>query len=129
MNPWLPWWSAFTKLPGAENLTQDIAPVTTWFPTTFEMNFAGDRRIEADVVSNTASYGKQLGILTDALLALAGDDSTHPDIQRLKDIAEKIEQRKQNHRFDLEENAKAALERLRDADPKAFQRMLSSYVE
>ena len=129
MYPWLPWWTAFTKLPGAENLTQDIAPVTTWFPANFEMNFAGDPRIERDVVSNIASYGKQLGILTDALLTLAGDDTTHPEIQRLRDIAEKIEERKQTHRADLEQNAKAALERLKDADSEAFKRMLSSYIE
>jgi hypothetical protein len=93
------------------------------------MNFAGDRRIEADVVSNIASYGKQLSILTDALLALAGEDPTHPDIRRLRDIAKKIEERKQTHRAEFEENAKAALERLKDADPRAFKRMLGSYIE
>lgn len=74
MYPWLSWWPAFIKLPGAGNLDQEVAPVTTWFPTTFELNFAGDRRIESDVVSNVASYGKQLGILTDALLVLARGD-------------------------------------------------------
>ncbi len=92
------------------------------------MNFAGDRNIERDVVSNVASYGKQLGILTEALLALAGEDATQPEILRLREVAQKIEERKQAHRANLEEDAKEALDRLRDADPKAFKRMLGSYI-
>jgi len=74
MYPWLSWRPAFIRPPGAGNLDQEVAPVTTWFPTTFELNFAGDRRIESDVVSNVASYGKQLGIPTDALRVLARGD-------------------------------------------------------
>ncbi|TFH59383.1 MAG: hypothetical protein E4G91_08980 [Candidatus Zixiibacteriota bacterium] len=128
MYPWLPWWPSLMKLPGAENLNQDIAPVTTWFPTTYELNFAGDRRIESDVVSNVASYGKQLGILTDALLALAGD-SENPAVERLRDVAQEIERRKQWHQSDLEATAKDALERLRNSDRPAFDRLLSEFAD
>ena len=128
MYPWLPWWPALMKLPGAENLSQDIAPVTTWFPTTLELNFAGDRRIESDVVSNVASYGKQLGILTDALLATARD-SREPAVERLREVAQKIERRKQSHQSDLESTAKETLERLRDYDQAAFDRVLGQFKE
>lgn len=49
------------NLPLSGNVTQDINPVTSWLSPQVAFNFAGKREVEADVVSNIASYGKQLG--------------------------------------------------------------------
>lgn len=127
MNPWMPWLSAMTKLPFGGDVTQAIAPYTNWFSPTIELDFAGDRRIEADVVANVASYGKQLGILTEAVLALAGD-ARSPEVERLRDVAERVEACKEAHRQSLEEAAKSALEALRARDPAAFARLLGAYA-
>ena len=67
-NPWMSWWSPF---PDLTKLMQNISPQTSWFSPTYEVNFAGNREIEADVVSNVASYGTQLSALTKAVLELA----------------------------------------------------------
>jgi hypothetical protein len=55
-----------------------------------EVNFAGNADIERDVVARVASYGKQLGILTEAVLALASGtaDERKTRIGRLREIAE-----------------------------------------
>jgi hypothetical protein len=127
MNPWMPWLSAMSKLPFGGDVTQAIAPYTNWFSPTIELDFAGDRRVEADVVSNVASYGKQLGILTEAVLALAAD-SKAPEVGRLREIADRIEACKQVHRQGLEETARSALDALKERDPQALARVLDTYA-
>jgi hypothetical protein len=58
MNPWLfPWWGLF-KWPLSGDVTQDIAPITSLLSPQFEFNFAGNRRIESEVIADVASYGK-----------------------------------------------------------------------
>jgi|SRR5690606_6213036 len=126
MNPWMPWLSAMTKLPFGGDVAQAISPYTNWFSPTIELDFAGDRRIEADVVANVASYGKQLGIVTEAILALAGDDRS-PDVERLRQLASRVEACKQMHRRSLEETARQALESLKDRDPDALARVVADY--
>jgi hypothetical protein len=59
--------------PLSGNVTQDINPITSWLSPQVEFNFAGKREVETDVVSNIASYGKQLGTIIPALLELAGE--------------------------------------------------------
>ena len=51
------------------NLNQPILP--GWSFGNVSVNYAGNAEIEKDVVEKVASFGKQLGIITDAVLALA----------------------------------------------------------
>ena len=51
------------------NLNQPILP--GWSFGNVSVNYAGNAGIEKDVVEKVASYGRQLGILTDAVLKLA----------------------------------------------------------
>jgi len=126
MYPWLPWMSAFARQPFGGDVSQAISPLTNWFSPTIEFDFAGDQHIEADIVANVASYGRQLGAITDAVLALARDD-TSPPVTRLKDLAEQIEASKRRRRKSLEEDAKRSLETLRKTDLEAFLRVLQDY--
>ena len=64
----------------------DYSPMTEWGQ--------GDLRVERRVHRDVASYGRQLGILTEAVIELAdsveGEDG--PKVERLKALAEEIEQ-------------------------------------
>ena len=53
------------RLPLSGDVVQNIYP-------TADFNYAGVLSIERDVVENVASFGTQLGVLSDAVLELAG---------------------------------------------------------
>ncbi|MGB8274225.1 MAG: hypothetical protein WCF16_03035, partial [Alphaproteobacteria bacterium] len=101
MNPWLPWLETFAKWPLSGDVTQDISPLTNLLSPSVAFNFAGNRGIEADLVSNVASYGRQLGVLSDTVLELA-KGAKGPAVTRLRKLAAQIEERKVEHRKNLE---------------------------
>jgi 3-deoxy-D-manno-octulosonic-acid transferase len=126
MNPWLfPWWGLF-KWPLSGDVTQDIAPNTSWLSPQFEFNFAGNRRIEATVVADVASYGKQLGILSEAMLELA-DGKNGLAVERLKALTDQIDEVKHQYEDRLEQKVKADLDQLKQKDQKALKRLLDQY--
>ena len=128
MNPWFaPWWGFF-KGPLSGDVTQDIAPDTRWWSPQIEFNFAGDRRIENEVVMDVASYGKQLGILSDVVLELAKDNKGK-EVTRLRELVAEIETVKQRYSTNLERAVKVQLDRLQQQDPEAFDRLLNEYRE
>ncbi|ABI57061.1 hypothetical protein ACN2MM_09320 [Alkalilimnicola ehrlichii MLHE-1] len=75
------------------------------------------------MVAEVASYGRQLGLLTEALLAVAGD-SEAPAVQRLRETHAAVEAVKGRHRDGALRAAESALERLRRDDPAAFQALI-----
>lgn len=105
-------------------MTQDL--LRNWFSPTFEVDLAGNRAIEAEVVEKVASYGKQLGILTEALLEVAGKRDGD-SLARLERLAADIEALKARHKEDLLEDARRSLESLKRADRAAFERLLEAY--
>ena len=117
MTPWTPF-------PSLSDLMQNIS--TNWFSPTVEYNFAGNRAVEADVVSNVASYGRQLGAITDAVLEIA-KDAKGPALAHLRDLAKKIEQRKEERQASLEEELRRKLDNLQKSDPDTLQRLLLRY--
>ena len=60
------WPYSFFQAP--KNLEQPINP--GWFDVDIN-NYAGNPQVEKDVVEKVASFGMQLGILTEAVLELA----------------------------------------------------------
>jgi hypothetical protein len=97
-----------------------------WFDVNIN-NYAGDPQIEKDVVEKVASFGKQLGILTDAVLELAGA-KPRPDnsaVTRLRDIAAKVEALKTLNKAS---HADAAMKRLAKAEPDAARRIAAGYA-
>jgi hypothetical protein len=69
---------------------QPISPVTTWFPTV--INYQGDASVERKVTEEVASFGKQLGIISEALLEVAGDARHGPKLKRLRTTVDEIEE-------------------------------------
>jgi hypothetical protein len=108
-------------------------PQTQWGAPSLSM---GDAQTEYRVYSEVATPGKQLGKLTDAVLALAGmveamqreGDSEMPEaIAELKRMATSIEQVKTDAREIAERNARANLEKLACSDRERLKRLLDEY--
>lgn len=120
MNPW--WW--ILKSPLSGDLEQSIAPVTQWWSPQLEFNIAGDRQLEAKIIAEIASYGSQLGTLTDAVLELA-DDRNSEGLQKLRALAEKIDQEKREYRKAEIDALKDTLIRLKQEDPDGFASLIA----
>lgn len=94
MYPWLWFWAPQLHLPWSGDVAQRIAPRTSWFFQGIRPG-AGDARIEEQAFS-VASYGRQLGLITEVLIDLAEQAGTKSDdaaesLDRLKQINEAIE--------------------------------------
>jgi len=123
MFPWFPFYPSFRSL-WSGDVTQDIDPVTNWFSPRIEV-FRGDPRIEREVVTKVASYGRQLGLLSNAVLELA-EEPDGPAVEKLRALVDQIEEVKQDHKTDLEAAAKNSLEALKEADKAAFERLVAT---
>ncbi|MBX3608503.1 MAG: hypothetical protein KF871_01290 [Hydrogenophaga sp.] len=98
MFPWLWIWAPQWRLPLSGDVAQDIEPVFNAFFKGIKPE-AGNGRIEAKAM-DVASYGRQLGLLTDLLVDLAErtlpasgrDDATLQEIKRIRAEIEAIKQ-------------------------------------
>jgi hypothetical protein len=120
-----PFGSMFGLAPN--QLAQSILP--GWSFSGVNVNYAGNPEIEKDVVEKVASYGKQLGIITDAVLALADGKKDNKAIARLKEIAAKIEKLKDDNKASLSDQAREAMARLAKAEPATARRIAAEYTK
>lgn len=122
------WFDMFPqfRLPSGGNFVQPIAPVTSWFSPTIEVNYKGDPAIERDVVTTVAGYGSQLGTLLDALVEIAGD-AKGPAMQKLRALKDQIEAVKDKHRDVDAARARAALAALEKSDPAARRAVIEEF--
>lgn len=110
------------------NLNQPILP--GWSFGNVSVNYAGNADIEKDVVEKVASYGRQLGIITDVVLELAGDKppkGEHP-LTQLREIAAKVRTVKEEHKRSLGEDASDAMAKLARSDPSEARRIAREYA-
>jgi hypothetical protein len=77
-------------------------------------------------VTDVASYGKQLGILSEAMLEVA-DGNKGEAVDRLKKLTNQIDKVKHQHEERLEQKVKTDLEQLKQQNPKALKRLLNEY--
>jgi hypothetical protein len=127
MNPQLGWWPFGTMTGTAPGqLNQPILP--DWSLQRIDVNFAGDIGIEKEVVANVASYGKQLGIITDAVLALASGHQADESIKRLREIADEVEKIKKERERSLADQARAAMEKLAKLEPDMARQIAFEYA-
>lgn len=94
MFPWLWFWAPQVHFPWSGSVAQHIAPDTDWFFGAIRPG-AGDARIEQQAFG-VASYGRQLGLITEVLLELAqqapkASARAQASIERLKQIQSAIE--------------------------------------
>ena len=94
MFPWLWYWAPQWHFPWSGDVAQRIEPDTRWFFQGMDPA-AGDPRIEEKAFA-VASYGRQLGLITEVRVDLAEQAApTSPaaavSLERLKRIAAEIE--------------------------------------
>lgn len=112
------------RMPWSGDIVQDI------HPEIFSADYSGSPVIERKVLTEVAGYGRQLGWLTEAVLALATkvegiegkDAEAIAQIAALRDGVARIKTRM---RDDLTGEAARALEALRTADPEAYRQLVA----
>ena len=116
-----PFWMFHLPLSGDVN-QRITAP---WFSPALTVNYAGDPVIEDRVVTEVASYGRQVGWLTEIALALAKKQPPPEEtLRRLEKASHEIDAIKKDvHRSSLDA-ANAALDRLERDDPEAYKKLM-----
>jgi len=121
-----PFW--MFRLPLSGDVNQRIT--APWFSPSLTVNYAGDPAIEDRVVTEVASYGKQLGWLNDIVLALANQQAVPEDTLRyLEKAVEKIDAIKKEARLSALDAANQALDRLKCDDADAYAELLRERKE
>ena len=119
------------RLPASGDVFMNYTPWTNWGWSSID---AGDPEIENEIFTTKALPGKQLGRLNEAMMALIElaenkklfDDElkTSQAISEFRELAGKIETKKKVLQGTLEGNLENALNRLKQADPKAYDRII-----
>jgi hypothetical protein len=112
------------------NLNQPILP--GWSFGNVSVNYAGNAEIERKVVEDIASYGKQIGILTDAVLVLAKDPPPPDDadpVSHLRKIAARVRELKERNKASLADQARGAMQRLEKAEPATARRIAAEFAK
>ncbi len=130
MFPWLWYWAPQLHFPLSGDVAQDIEPNTNWFFDGISRD-AGISSVEKRAFG-VASYGRQLGLITEVLLSMADRDSMDTEkaaraLERLKAIYREIEALKKD---DVAASAKAIseeLDRLRARSPAEFTRLMERH--
>ena len=116
-----PFW--MFRLPLSGDVNQRIT--APWFSPALTVNYAGDPVIEDRVVTEVASYGRQIGWLTEIALALAKQQPPPEDtLQRLEQASNDIDAIKNDVHRSSFDAANAALDRLERDDPEAYKKLM-----
>jgi hypothetical protein len=123
----------FNVFPGAGGNWQTID--TRWWSPSVAVNFAGNPAVEREVTEDVASYGRQIGWLSDivtALVAIEGRDAVARNAQaadsfdKLTAAMAKIEGIKRRRKDVAVDNARGALANLASSDKAAYARLVRS---
>jgi len=117
--PFDPFW--IFKAPGSGDVWQKIN--SGWFSPT--INFAGDAKIEERVVSEVASYGKQIGWLSEIVLALAKEQQLAIEaVSKLGKAVKEIEIIKAAEDSCALQGAIDALDKLKKSQPELYMKLI-----
>lgn len=126
MNPWLLFWAPHLHLPFGGSVAQRIEPNTNWFFDSIPAT-AGDATVERKAFE-VASYGRQLGWITEVLLDIAAEaapttDQGKKSLTRLKKIQAEMEALKKRDAEQLVDEIEALLARLRKTHKTRFPQL------
>ena len=130
MIPWYWIWSPNLYFPWSGSVVQDNAPDLSWFFGAIRPE-AGVGSIEKEVFE-TASYGKQLGLILDVLVPLVDKgfpptEKTAKALEDLKAVYHKIEKVKVAKKADMERAAVSLLRKIEEADPDMLRRVIGRF--
>lgn len=110
------------RWPFSGDVSENIAPS---FSPSLTVDYAGNPKVEDRVVREVASYGRQLGWLTEIVLALANEQPLpKTTLDRLQKASKEIDEIKIAARKSALEDANAALDRLEHDQPEAYRSLL-----
>lgn len=116
-----PFW--MFRLPLSGDVNQRIT--APWFSPSLTVNYAGDPVIEDRVVTEVASYGRQIGWLTEIALALANKQAPPEEtLHRLEQASHDIDAIKKDVQRSSFDAANTALDRLERDDAEAYKELL-----
>ena len=121
MFPWFFFWAPQLTMPFGGSVAQRIEPSTNWFFDGIAPG-SGDPRIERQAFE-VASYGRQLGLITEVIMDLAAQappatPQGRKSLQRLREIQLRIEEIKERDAIDTLEQIDALLARLQKTHPE-----------
>ncbi len=122
MFPWFWIWSPTIHMPLSGAVDEDIHASINGINSQ-----AGNREVERQAVQ-VASYGRQLGLITEVLLASAQKIGPLPDdaensLQRLKEIQDSIEQIKAKQAMADSQKIEQQLQNIMQNNPEEFLRL------
>lgn len=132
MFPWYWMWLPQIHFPLSGSVLQDNGPdISTFFGAIRPE--AGIGSIEKEVFE-VASYGRQLGLILDVLLPLAGAAVPDPEksgkaLEDLQKVYQRIEEVKLEKRADMERAAISLLSRIEKADPDMLGRIMMRFPQ
>ena len=116
-----PFW--MLRMPLSGDVSQRIT--APWFSPSVTVNYAGDAVVEDRVVTEVASYGRQLGWLTEIAIALAKNQPLpEKTLHRLEQASREIEAIKKEARLSALQEADKALDRLEREQPAQYAKLL-----
>ena len=111
------------RLPLSGDVKQRIT--APWFSPVITVNYAGDAAVEDRVVTEVASYGKQIGWLTEIAIALGRNQQAPAEtLYKLETAAQDIEAIKKDLQRSSLEAATAVLDRLERDDPESYKSLM-----
>ena len=111
------------RWPLSGDVTQRIT--APWFSPSLTVNYAGDAAIEDRVVTEVASYGRQLGWLSEIALALAKGEAAPSDaLGKLEKAARAIATIKKDAQAGSLDAANKALDQLKRDRPDQYETLL-----
>jgi len=121
-SPFDPFW--LFRLPLSGNVAQ------RFFSPAVTVNYAGDPAVEERVVTDVASYGKQIGWLNELVLDLAENKRPDPrTVSRLANTIKEIDDIKRQHGTSTLDGAIAALDKLQVEQADAYRRLLNQRLQ
>lgn len=121
---WFPGWGAERSAP----LGGDVSQWFKIFSPTFTVNGRGEPELEARIVRDVATYGAQLGPLTQLVLALAtGQAPPADELAKLDKINRAIQDEKRDYDRGVRERARRALSDLQKQNPAALAEVIDEF--
>ena len=132
MYPWLWFWAPQFYFPFSGSVAQRIEPDTRWFFDGIRPE-AGSGEVEQQIF-DVASYGRQLGLITEVLLSRTSKDVITPEqaaqsLARLEGVYREVEAVKRRNCDKLARSAVAALEKLQATSPAELAQVLARFSQ
>jgi exonuclease VII small subunit len=126
-NPLSFWWE-LARLPLSGDVDQRF--LGSFLSPSLTVNYGGNAEIERRVVSDVASFGRQIGWLSEIVDRLADGERPPEDaLRKLREAMEQIAAIKEQMRQSAQIEAGDAVDRLAKQDPEALREFLQRRLE